>query len=97
EQRRFAGARRPHDRHELAFLDVQAHATEHVGASDAVRVRLLDVAQRDQHVQSARQATRGSTRVARPAGRRAAAATTIINSTQTPTKVGGSKALTPNS
>jgi hypothetical protein len=43
EQRRLAGARRPHDRDELAFFDIHVDAAQDVGAPDAVRVGLLDV------------------------------------------------------
>ena len=45
EQRRFAGARRPHDRDELALLDVDVHAAQHVGLAHAMLIRLLDVAE----------------------------------------------------
>jgi len=38
EERRLAGAGRPHDRDEFAFLDVDVHAAEHVSAADAVRI-----------------------------------------------------------
>ena len=62
QQRRLAGARRPHDRDELAFLDVDVDAAQHVGAADAVRVRLLDVAQRDQHLRSSDRITQESSR-----------------------------------
>ena len=50
QQRRLAGARRPHDRDELAFLDVDVDAAQHVAAARAVRVGLLDVAQPDERV-----------------------------------------------
>ena len=50
QQRRFAGARRAHDRDELAFLDVEVDAAQHVAAAGAVRVGLLDVAQPDERV-----------------------------------------------
>ena len=69
QQRRLARARRPHDGHEFAVLDVDVHAAEHVGASDAERVRLLEVAECDQHGYSVLRAVIGSTRVARRAGR----------------------------
>ena len=38
EERRLAGAGRPHDRDEFAFLDVDVHAAEHVGPADTVRI-----------------------------------------------------------
>ena len=83
EQRRLAGARRPHDRDELALLDVDVHAPQHVGAADAVRVGLFDVPQRNQHGYSVLSATIGSTRVARRAGRYAARSSTVMSVAQT--------------
>ena len=84
EQRRLAGARRPHDRDELALLDVEVDAAQDVGAADAVRVRLLDVAQRDEHLQgfltrpggppSDRRASRAAPAGTRRSARRRAAA-----------------------
>ena len=49
QERRLAGARRPHDRDELAILDVEIDAAQHVGASDAVGKGLFDVPERNQH------------------------------------------------
>src|SRR5207249_2217607 len=49
EQRRFPGARRPHDRNELAFLDVDVHTAQDVGAAHAVWIGFFDVAQGDKH------------------------------------------------
>ena len=50
QQRRFAGARRPHDRDELAVLDVERDAPQHPRPGRAVRVRLLEIAQRDERL-----------------------------------------------
>src|SRR4029079_18334608 len=50
QQRRLAGPRGAHDGDELPLLDVDVDAAQHVAAAGAVRVRLLDVAQRNQRV-----------------------------------------------
>ena len=50
QERRLAGARRPHDRDELSFFHVDVDPPQHVAAARAVRVRLLDVAKADQHI-----------------------------------------------
>src|SRR5581483_5113052 len=95
EERRFAGAGRSHDRHELAVLDVHVHAAQDVRASDAVGIRLLDVPQADEHPQVLNETT-GSTRIARRAGRYAAASITATSATLTPANVAGSCGVTPN-
>ena len=53
EERRLAGAGRPHDRHELPGLDVDRHAAEHVAAAGADRIGLLEILQRNEHQLSA--------------------------------------------
>ena len=50
QQRRLAGAGRPHDRDELAGLEVERHAAQHVRALHAGLVRLLDVLETDDRV-----------------------------------------------
>jgi hypothetical protein len=44
EERRLAGTRRAHDRHELAGLDVERHPAQHERGGRAVLVALLDLA-----------------------------------------------------
>src|SRR5262245_45192337 len=98
QQRGLAGPRRSHDRDELAVLDVGVQPTEYVGAADAVRVGLLDGAECDQHGDySVLRALTGSTRVARRAGRYAAASRTPTSVAHTPANVAGSVAPTPKS
>src|SRR5205085_2245540 len=46
-QRRLAGARRPHDRHEIARLDVERDAPQHEGLADAGLIKFFNVAQTD--------------------------------------------------
>ena len=46
EQRRLAGAGRPHDRDELACLDVERDAAQHEGLTGPDRERLLDALER---------------------------------------------------
>ena len=47
QQRRLAGAARPHDRQELPLLDLEVHVAQHVGPEGAGPVVLLDVAHLD--------------------------------------------------
>ena len=47
EQRALAGARRPHDRHEVALLDVGVDAAQDEGLRQAVPVGLFDAGQFD--------------------------------------------------
>src|SRR6267154_4136162 len=47
QQGRFTGTRRPHDRNELALLNVQIDAAQHIRLCHTVRKRLFDVAQPD--------------------------------------------------
>ena len=51
QQRALAGARRAHDRHELALLDVDVDAAQDEGLRQAVPVALLDVSQFDHRLQ----------------------------------------------
>ena len=46
EQRRLAGARRSHDRDELARLNGQRDASQHEDLTAALRIRLVEVPQR---------------------------------------------------
>jgi hypothetical protein len=48
QHRRLAGAGRPHDRDELAGLDVERDTAQHERRGRAVLVALLDVAQLDE-------------------------------------------------
>src|SRR5215217_3979398 len=54
QERRFAGPRRPHDRDELPLFHIDVDAAQHVTAARAVGIRLLDVAQPDEHVRRQR-------------------------------------------
>jgi len=54
QERGLAGAGRPHDGDELAVLHIEVDAAQHVRAAGAVRVRLLDVAQADEHARRER-------------------------------------------
>src|SRR5262249_9656566 len=49
EQGRLARPRRPHDRNELAFLDIDVHSAQDVGPAHAMWIRFFDVAKRDKH------------------------------------------------
>src|SRR5947209_11150443 len=50
QQRRLAGAGRPHDRDEFAFLDISIDPPEHVASARAVRIRFLDIPDADEDI-----------------------------------------------